>query len=380
VSAPKVSILLPSLNIRPYLDERIESIVGQTFTDWEAIVLDSFSTDGSWEVLESAAAADARFRLYKTPPDGLWAALNRGIGMAKGEFLHIATGDDTMDREFLARLVQAFEICPQAGIAACDVRLINGEGETLSREDMAPYLAAESIEDMLALESVRSYPMIHGLNYRPTPHDCLLHFSAKSVYLSLTQLLIRTQVAAANGPFDTTVGSISDVGWLARLTNSAGTVHIPEKLAAWRFRGNQLSIEADPLKLPALMRMLATTAAELYERHRPLLSRNDRAAILLPCRRYLAISAVQRVRCWMEIVLRAALMIMEKPGSTLRAMAATNFRPGDVRRKFLPMFMQRLDFRPSEIQPARGHSSAAISSSASSPSDLRSAVVTDQNL
>jgi len=62
------------------------------------------------------------------------------------------------------------------------------------------YLPAESLDDMLALDVVRSYPVTRNPKYRPPPHDCLLHFSAKSIYFSLTQLLIRTSLAQSAEP------------------------------------------------------------------------------------------------------------------------------------------------------------------------------------
>ena len=79
-------------------------------------------------------------------------------------------------------LLEAFAICPEAGIAAGDVSLINRDGGQLTREDMVSYLPAESLDDMLALDVVRSYPIPRNPNYRPPQHDCLLHFSATSVY------------------------------------------------------------------------------------------------------------------------------------------------------------------------------------------------------
>src|SRR5437868_3511535 len=169
MTAPAISILLPCLNARQFLEERIRSICAQTFQDWEAIVLDSHSTDGSWEFFESIARRDPRFRLYRVRREGLYAALNRGIELATGEFLHIATCDDTMFPDFLARMLEAFAACPAAGIAACDVMLINGRSEPLTREDMTPYLPDESIDDMLALKTIRSYPMERSINYRPPP-------------------------------------------------------------------------------------------------------------------------------------------------------------------------------------------------------------------
>src|SRR5712664_3846678 len=111
VETPKVSILLPSLNAREFLEARIDSLLNQRFTDWEAIVLDSQSTDGTWEFFRSVAGSDSRFRLHQIPREGLYAALNRGIELADGEFLQIATCDDTMSPEFLAEMLDAFSRC-----------------------------------------------------------------------------------------------------------------------------------------------------------------------------------------------------------------------------------------------------------------------------
>ena len=350
MSQPAISILLPCLNARPFLEERIESILAQTFSDWEAIVLDSYSTDGSWEFFESIATRDSRFQLHRIPRQGLYAALNHGMELAGAEFLHIATCDDTMAPEFLATLLDAFAICPEAGIAACDVSLINRAGHKLTWDDMTEFLPAESIGDILALELVRSYPLVRKMNYRPPPHDCLLHFSCKSVYLSLTQLLLRTEVARRNGPFQTDVGSIADLGWLVRLTNVTGTIHVPAKLAMWRFHGAQLSTQDDGTGLYSLKKLLERAAAEVFERHHAWLSRNDCAALLLPCRRYLAVSPGAQIRCWIEALFRSLRMLLERPAATLSAMIATGFRPGNVKRTFLPMFMRRLKLAPREIE------------------------------
>src|SRR5260370_20542105 len=129
--SPSISILLPSLNAREFLQPRIDSLLNQTFTDWEAVVLDSQSTDGSWEFFKSVASTDARFRLYQIPREGIYAALNRGLELATGDLLHIATCDDTMAPEFLAEMSHALSHCPEAGIAACDALLINRDGKEL---------------------------------------------------------------------------------------------------------------------------------------------------------------------------------------------------------------------------------------------------------
>jgi glycosyltransferase involved in cell wall biosynthesis len=352
MTGPTVSILLPCLNARQFLDVRIDSLLAQSYSDWEAIVLDSGSTDGSWELFESVASRDSRFTLHQIPREGLYEALNRGIPLARGKFVHIATCDDTMRPEFLARLIEALAICPEAGIAASDLLFINRDGDELTPADLAGYLPEESISDLFALGVVPTSRLMEGLNYRQPPHDSLMHFSVKSVYFSLTQLLVRTAVARANGRFDNTIGSIGDIKWLLRLTNSSGTVHVPERLAAWRFHGNQLSVQGDSSKLPTLMPILKEAAEEIYRHHHPLLTRNDRAALVLPCKRYLAGSTLKRMRCWAETVLRSLRMLIERPSRTAWAMRATRFRPGNIRQTFLPMFMQRLKLSPRPVSVA----------------------------
>jgi glycosyltransferase involved in cell wall biosynthesis len=351
MSTPKVSILLPCFNAAPFLKERIDSILAQTFSDWEAIVLDSYSDDGSWEFFHSIASSDSRFRLYQIPREGVYAALNRGIELAGGEFLHVATCDDTMVPEFLAAMLELFVQCPEAGIAACDVQLINRDGLELTRSDMAEYLPAESIADVLALDKVRSYPLKRELNYRPPPHDCLLHFSAKSVYFSLTQLLIRTAVARSIEPFDTAVGSIADLGWLVRLTNLAGTVHAPQKLAIWRFRGNQLSVQRDRLRLCHVKAMFERAVPQIYRRHQRLLTRNECGVLMLPAKAYLATSRKARRHLKLEAWIRVLWMFVRKPVATLGAIRHTQFSIQTLKQTLLPMFFLRLGLAPKDIDP-----------------------------
>jgi glycosyltransferase involved in cell wall biosynthesis len=368
MKAPKVSVLLPCLNARPFLEERIDSILAQSFSDWEAIVLDSYSDDGSWEFFQSIASSDSRFRLYQLSREGVYAALNRGIELSAGDFIHIATCDDTMLPEFLAELLEAFAVCPEAGIAACDVALINRDGHELTPTDMAEILPAESITDVLALEVVRSYPAKRTPNYRPPPHDCFLHFSAKSVYFSLTQLLIRTTLARSIEPFDTTVGSIADLGWLVRLTNLVGTVHIPRKLTKWRFHGNQISVGTDSSHLFRLKTIFECALPHIYERHRHLISRNDCAVLMLPIKAYLAMSKKTRRRVRLEAWIRVLWMFFRKPVATLRAIRRTQFSIQTLKQTLLPMVFSRLGLAPKDIDPDTTrravHSEASLHSGA----------------
>jgi glycosyltransferase involved in cell wall biosynthesis len=356
MSAPKISILMPCLNARQYLEPRIDSLVKQTQTNWEAIVLDSYSTDGSWEFFKSIASADSRFRLCQIPRDGLYAALNRGMPLVTGEFLHIATCDDTMVPEFLTVMLEALAQCPEAGIAVCDVLLINSNGDELSSKDLTGRLSRRAIKILLSAGTVRSaFPEEENqwnISYRPAPHDCLLHFAARSVYFSLTQLVVRTALARAAGPFETTVGSVADFGWLLRLTSLTGSVHLPKKLAMWRFHGDQLSVRRDKSRRRSMKMMCERALPKVYERYHPLLTRNDCAALLALCQTLLAPSAIRRLCCRSEAFIRLWWMSLQRPATTLRMIRRARFRVGTPRQCLLRMIFQRIGLAPRELNPS----------------------------
>ena len=351
--APKVSILLPSLNAREFLQPRINSLFNQTFTDWEAIVLDSQSTDGTWEFFKSIASTDPRFRLHQISREGLYAALNRGLDLANGEFLHIATCDDTMAPEFLSEMLRAFSRCPEAGIAASDVLLIDRDGNELSRKDLHGRLTRRATRNLLNLRHVRAaFPceIEKNINYRPVPHDCLLHFDGRSVYLSLNQLVVRMSAARAAGRFETAIGSVADFSWLLQLTSSTGSVHVPRKLAMWRYHGNQLSLRPD-LSRAGSQRAAAEGAMRRISDANPiLLSRNDRAALLLPLKILECRSPIGRVFGWFESVARLTRMFFERPIPTLRALLRVKFRFGTRRHSLLPMIFQGANLAPRNVE------------------------------
>jgi glycosyltransferase involved in cell wall biosynthesis len=353
---PLVSILLPSLNAYQFLEERIESLLTQSFSNWEAIVLDSHSSDGSWEFFKSIASTDSRFRLYQIPRDGLYAALNRGMQLASGEFLHIATCDDTMVPGFLTDMLKAYAQCPRAGIAVCDLLFIDRNGDELSPADLIGHFTVRATKDLLSLDTVRtSVPgeICRHLNYRPAPHDCLLHFAGRSVYCSLTQLVVRMSSVKAVAPFETKIGSIADYEWLLRLTAHAGSVHLPRKLAMWRYHGSQLSLHRDDSRLRSMRVTGERTLRGICERQPHLLTRNDCEALLLPYKILMARSAIGRVYRWFEAAIRLLWMVFDRPAATWRGLRRAKFRFGTRRYSLLPMILQGIGLAPSELNVIR---------------------------
>jgi glycosyltransferase involved in cell wall biosynthesis len=129
---PKVSICVPNLNTRPYLPEWFETVFNQTFQDWELVVCDSYSDDGSWEYIQELAAREPRMRISQTPRKGVYAGFNDCIQLARGEHLYIATSDDTMSPDFLEKMVAALDKNPGCGVAHCYLDFFDEHGVKIS--------------------------------------------------------------------------------------------------------------------------------------------------------------------------------------------------------------------------------------------------------
>jgi glycosyltransferase involved in cell wall biosynthesis len=348
-TTPKVSILLPSLNSRRFLEPRMDSILRQTLVNWEALVLDSQSTDGSWQFFQSIAETDPRFRLFQIPREGLYAALNRGLELVTGDFLYIAPSDDTMDPAFFAEMTDAFGHCPDAGLAVCDCLFINQDGEELRAEDMCHRLSKRQIRNLLRSGTVRASLRPSKTNYRPPPHDCLLHFTGRSVYFSLTQLLIRSASAKAAGFFETNVGSAADFGWVVRLTSLTGSVHLPKKLATWRFHGDQLSLHRDDTRLSAMNKMCETVLQDICRRYPGLLTKRDRRLLMSPYKALLARSLMRRVGHWLEGFASFWPIFLRHPLATLRTLSQTGVRVGMSRNFPIATVFERTGLAPRDL-------------------------------
>ncbi|MFV0493649.1 glycosyltransferase family 2 protein, partial [Mycobacterium sp.] len=111
----------------------MESILGQTFTDFELVVSDHSSTDGTWEVLQQFAA-DQRVRLSRLPSGGgAPANWNAVTGRAAGEFVKLVCGDDLLMSDCLAEQVAALEAHPSAVMAASPRDVIDAAGTPVLR-------------------------------------------------------------------------------------------------------------------------------------------------------------------------------------------------------------------------------------------------------
>lgn len=129
---PTVSIGLPVYNGATYLPAALDSLLAQDFTDFELIVADNASTDGSTEICAEYARRDSRIRFVGNSSNmGAAANFNRTFKLASGRYFMWAADDDLWDPSFVRRCVDALEAAPKAVLACTSLRFIDEAGATI---------------------------------------------------------------------------------------------------------------------------------------------------------------------------------------------------------------------------------------------------------
>lgn len=114
--APKVSVFIPTYNYGAFLDEAIQSILGQTFTDYELIIVDNCSTDNTEELVQKYLT-DPRVSYYKNETNvGLVGNWNRCLELVRGEYLKMLCADDRLHPQLLEKFVRVMDENPQVAI------------------------------------------------------------------------------------------------------------------------------------------------------------------------------------------------------------------------------------------------------------------------
>jgi len=128
---PKVSVIITNYNHAQYLGKRIESVLAQTYTDYNVIIYDDRSTDNSNEVIEQYRTHPKVEQIIynETNSGNLYKQWEKGIANATGEWIWIAQSDDYADPAFLETLVNLAESKEDIGIAFCSSYWIGGSGE-----------------------------------------------------------------------------------------------------------------------------------------------------------------------------------------------------------------------------------------------------------
>ena len=124
---PAISVVIPVYNTAKFLPQCLDSIVHQTFSDFEAIIVDDGSTDNSIEIMREYAGCDSRFSIVQQENKGLSEARNAGIDVARGDWITFVDSDDMLAPNFLQSLFDA--IVETGADIACSGKLLFGDVE-----------------------------------------------------------------------------------------------------------------------------------------------------------------------------------------------------------------------------------------------------------
>ena len=130
-TTPVVSVVMSVLNGERFLREAVDSILSQTFSDFELIIINDGSTDDTADILDAYQHADPRVRVVHQANHGLVASLNHGCGLARGKYIARMDADDIAVPDRLMRQGRFMEEHPEVAVVGGSVEVINGAGKSL---------------------------------------------------------------------------------------------------------------------------------------------------------------------------------------------------------------------------------------------------------
>ncbi len=207
---PRVSIVIPNYNQARYVSDAINSVLAQTYSSYEILVVDDGSTDDSREVL---AGFGVQIRYIWQENQGLAGARNTGIRAAQGEFLALLDADDIWLPDFLRTMVSIADAYPEAAVIYCCAQGMAVGGQDLPQTFGGPVVA-----------SAHLYQSILRANW-----------------IIPSTVLMRRSVIEAAGLFDQSLRSCEDWDLWLRLLPKAVFVGVPGCLVRYRLHGSSLS-------------------------------------------------------------------------------------------------------------------------------------------
>ena len=133
MKAPKVSVIIPNYNHQKYLKERIDSVLNQTYQDYELLILDDKSPDDSMDVINlyKDHSHVSQIVCNEVNSGSTFKQWNKGISLAKGEYIWIAESDDVADPNLLQTLVDNLERTPNVVLSYCQSYRMNSNSEVI---------------------------------------------------------------------------------------------------------------------------------------------------------------------------------------------------------------------------------------------------------
>lgn len=213
------SVIIAIHNAERYLHETLLSVQRQTFTDFEVVMVDDGSSDGSAAIARQFCAADSRFRLLSTPNQGISPTRNLAIGQARGEWLAICDADDTWDPRKLAvqaEYIAAWDDAPHGPLTALGTsgHIINKFSQVRRVED----LGIHTVSDFLTWrDEIGQMAMINS------------------------SVVCRRDLVSELGGYRADYTPAEDTDLWTRLAARGVVLNLEDRLTAYRMHGDNIS-------------------------------------------------------------------------------------------------------------------------------------------
>lgn len=207
---PKISVIFPVFNAEKYLRDAIDSIIQQSFIDWELIIINDGSTDSSENII--ASYSDTRLKYYKNEQNiGLIATLNKAIGLCKGEYIARMDSDDISEKERFKIQIAFLEKNKEYAMCGSYAKIIDENNNVTGK------LLNLQTNDYLQINLLFSVPFIHP------------------------SMMIRHDVLQ-NNYFDSEYKYAEDYELWCRIARDYKIANIPDYLLKYRWHTSNISV------------------------------------------------------------------------------------------------------------------------------------------
>ena len=200
-STPKVSIIMPCYNSEKYIEKAIQSVLEQTYRNFELIIIDDDSTDKTWEIIEQYAKKDFRVICTRKSENekGISKSMNKGIEMARGEYITRMDSDDIIIPEKIFRQVQFLDKNEEYGVCSVNIAMMDNLGN-IYNENVYPEQKVPSEWTFLWTNPVPNAPCMYRTNIIKDNNITFSNLRTAEDYDFLEKLITKTKVYMINLP------------------------------------------------------------------------------------------------------------------------------------------------------------------------------------
>lgn len=221
---PQVSVLMPNYNGKRYVQKAIESILKQSYRNFEFVIVDDCSTDGSWEIINQYAKLDQRIVPVRNERNiGVAATLNHGLRFCKGKWVARMDSDDISEPNRLK--IQLSRLKEEQGdVCACDIKIIDDSDEVRAER----IYSNKNIGNSILIESPVAHPTV----------------------------IMRRELLGEETPYDLDFESAEDYDlWLRLYAKGAKFIVLPQTLYLYRLHLGQVKSKNTKKQLRTTLRV-----------------------------------------------------------------------------------------------------------------------------